>query len=144
MNNTLQYLRPARKYMMMQFGMKQADLEMLLYLEGIGRFTQQDLKRIELTMEWNTQRLNQLMQGGWVQKFRNALHGRQKALYVITKKGKTHLNIFYKMLETGSFPDSSRSHHNKASATQAEKKYGRLYGYENEMRRQELIKKEYL
>ena len=141
MNNTLRYLRPARKYIEMQFDVKQADLEMLLFLEGIGKFTKQDLKRFELMMSWNTQRLNHLIDGGWVVKFRNALHGRQKALYVITKKGKNILNQFYKMLETGVFPDSSRSKHNRASATQAEKKYARVYGYENAMRKVEAQKK---
>ena len=141
MKDYLRYLRGARKYMLMQHEITQGDLELILWLKPMGKFSADDLRVFEGTLSWDGKRLGTLQKKGLLVKFRNAVPGRLKALYELTTKGKAMCNLLYKILETGEFPDSPKSVHNKKSSTQAERKYGHYYRKENALRKEEAIKK---
>ncbi len=140
--NYLKYMRGARKYILMQHDVTLDELELCLYLREIGNFTREDLMRFNGLLSWDANRLGTLQKKDLVVKFRDACPGRFKSLYQISYRAKRLTNSFYNMLETGEFPDSSDSHHNKKSATRAEQKYGIYYRKENALRKEEKKKRE--
>jgi len=143
MKDYLKYMRGARKYILMQHDVTLDELELLLYLKGCGKFSAEDLERFEGLLKWDKNRLGKMIKKGVLSKFRNAVPGRMKALYVVTIKGKKICNSFYEMLETGKFPDSSSSFHNSGKANRAEQKYGIYYRKENALRQAEALRKKH-
>lgn len=141
MKDYLRYMRGARKYILMQHDITQADLELILWLKPMGKFSKDDLRVFEGTMSWDGSRVSNLIKQGLLVKFRKAVPNKCKALYEITIKGKRICNLLYQILETGTFPDSAASVHNKKGSTQAERKYGHYYRKENALRKKEAIKK---
>jgi len=141
MKDYLRYMRGARKYILMQHDIKQAELELMLWLRPLGKFSKDDLRVYEGILSWDTNRISTLINQGLVVKFRNAIPNKQKALYELSTRGKRIVFLLYQILETGVFPDNAACLHNKKRSTQAEKKYGHYYRKENALRKKEEIKK---
>ncbi len=77
-----------------------ADLDLLIYLNPIEYFTQQDFKDGTFTMSWDKKRFYRLVNDGWIKKIyegRGMLGGHNK--YVLTHKSKVLINRMGKIID---------------------------------------------
>ena len=63
--NILKYYRLTRKWVCKTYGLKDADLELLIYLDCKKRFTRKDFMDGVYTYSWDKQRWDRLRQGGY-------------------------------------------------------------------------------
>lgn len=84
----LKYYRVVRKYFAKAYDIKDADLEVLIELDD-EYFDQKRFRQATLTHSWNKKRLDQLIEGGWVEEWRaHQPSSHSAALYKVC--GKTH------------------------------------------------------
>ena len=62
--NILKYYRLVRKWVCKTYGIKDADLELLIYLDCKGRFTRKDFMDGVYTYSWDKARWERLRRGG--------------------------------------------------------------------------------
>ena len=67
----LKYYRLVRKWACKTFNIKDADLELLIYLDCKDRFTRQDFIDGVYTMSWDKQRWERLRSKGWIEVWRH-------------------------------------------------------------------------
>ena len=65
------YYRLVRKWACKTYNLTDADLELLITLDCIGRFTRKDFIDGEYIMSWNKQRWDKLRQEGWIETWRH-------------------------------------------------------------------------
>ena len=68
--NILKYYRLTRKWVCKTYGLKDADLELLIYLDCKGRFTRKDFMDGVYTYSWDKQRWERLRRDGWIDTWR--------------------------------------------------------------------------
>ena len=61
----LKYYRLVRKWACKTYDLKDADLELLIYLDCKGRFTRDDFINGTYTYSWDKQRWERLRKAGW-------------------------------------------------------------------------------
>lgn len=99
----LKHLRLVRRYYMLKYKLKLADLEMLLFLYSENRFPKRTFYDYQQTMTWEKGRLDRYIREGWVSVFREKTKGK-KAIYQMTARTKTIITQLYKLLEGREIP----------------------------------------
>ena len=67
----LKYYRLVRKWACKTYDLKDADLELLIYLDCKGRFTRDDFINGTYTYSWDKQRWERLRKSGWIEVWRH-------------------------------------------------------------------------
>ena len=69
--NILKYYRLVRKWACKTYGLKDADLELLIYLDCKERFTRQEFIDGVYTYSWDKNRWERLRREGWIEVWRH-------------------------------------------------------------------------
>ena len=69
--NIFKHYRLVRKWACKTYGLKDADLELLIYFDCIGRFTRNDYINGVYTMSWDKARWERLRNEGWIDVWRH-------------------------------------------------------------------------
>ena len=69
--NIFKYYRLVRKWACKTYGLKDADLELLIYFDCIRRFTRNDYINGVYTMSWDKSRWERLRKKGWIDVWRH-------------------------------------------------------------------------
>ena len=69
--NILKYYRLTRKWVCKTYGLTDADLELLIYLDCKGRFTRNDFIEGVYTYSWDKHRWERLKREGWIEVWRH-------------------------------------------------------------------------
>ena len=69
--NILKYYRLVRKWACKTYGLTDADLELLIYLDCKGRFTRNEFIDGTYTMSWDKNRGEKLRSNGWIETWRH-------------------------------------------------------------------------
>ena len=97
--NILKYYRLTRKWVCKTYGLKDADLELLIYLDCINLFTKNDFKKGVYSYSWDNRRWNRLLKDGWIKVWRERNRTTQKYnIYTLTYKTKLLINTIYKII----------------------------------------------
>ena len=107
----LKHYRIIRKWVSKTCDLKEADLELLFYLDAINFFTKQDFKEGTYSYSWDNRRWNRLLKDGWIVVWRNRNRTTQKYnIYKVSMKGKHLLNRIYRiMLGEEDIPETENS-----------------------------------
>lgn len=93
----LMYLRPIRIHICERHQINEPDLEMLLYLFGVGYFKRSDFKQFQATYPFDYHRFNKLLAKGWFHMWRKNV-GNKAAIYELTQKGKQVVIDMYRKI----------------------------------------------
>ena len=97
--NLLQHYRIIRKWASKTCNIKEADLELLFYLDAIDFFTKQDFKDGTYSYSWDNRRWNRLLKEGWIVVWRERNRTTQKYnIYKVSFKCKRLINTMYKIM----------------------------------------------
>ena len=69
--NLFKYYRLIRKWACKTYGLKDADLELLIYLDCKSRFTRNDFIQGVYTYSWDKNRWERLRKDGWIEAWRH-------------------------------------------------------------------------
>ena len=76
--NLLKHYRIIRKWVCKTCDIKEADLELLIYLDAIDLFTKDDFKKGTYSYSWDNRRWNRLLKEGWIKVWRERNRTTQK------------------------------------------------------------------
>jgi len=109
--NLLKHYRIIRKWAAKTSNLKEADLELLIYLEATDRFTKQDFKIGTYAYSWDNRRWNRLLKEGWIVVWRARNRTTQKYhIYKVSFKCKQLISRMYRiMLGEEDIPETIRS-----------------------------------
>ena len=97
--NLLKHYRIIRKWVSKTCDLKEADLELLFYLEAIDFFTKQDFKTGTHSYSWDNRRWNRLLKDGWIVVWRKRNRTTQKYhIYKVSFKGKQLIARIYRII----------------------------------------------
>ena len=107
----LKHYRIVRKWACKTCNIKDADLELLIYLEAIDHFTKQDFKTGTYSYSWDNRRWNRLLKEGWIVVWRKRNRTTQKYnIYKVSFKCKQLISRMYRiMLGEEDIPTTTRS-----------------------------------
>jgi len=78
---------------------KDADLELLIYLDSIGYFTKDDFKKGTYSYSWDNRRWNRLLKEGWIVVWRERNRTTQKYnIYKVSFKCKQLISRMYRIM----------------------------------------------
>ena len=103
----LKYYRLVRKWACKTYGLNDADLELLIYLDCVSRFTRNDFINGTYIYSWDKKRWDRLRKQGWIQVWRHRNRTTQKYnIYKTSFKFKHILSRMYRiMLGEEDLPD---------------------------------------
>jgi len=106
----LKHYRIIRKWASRNNNLKEADLEVLIYLDCLDLFTKKDFELGVYSYSWDNRRWNRLIKNDWVIVWRNRNRTTQKYnIYKVSFKGKQLINKIYRiMLGKDDIPTSER------------------------------------
>ena len=106
----LKHYRIIRKWMCRTCNLKDADLELLIYLDSIDHFTKDDFKKGTYSYSWDNRRWNRLLKEGWIVVWRKRNRTTQKYhIYKVSFKCKQLISRMYRiMLGEEDIPTSER------------------------------------
>ena len=109
--NLLKYYRLIRKWACKTYSLKDADLELLIYLDCKVRFTRNDFINGVYTYSWDKSRWERLRKEGWIDVFKQRNRTTSKfTVYKTSFKCQTLIKRIYRiMLAEEDLPVSSRS-----------------------------------
>jgi hypothetical protein len=109
--NLFKHYRIIRKWASKTCNIKEADLELLMYLDGIGMFKKQDFKEGVYSYSWDNRRWNRLLKEGWIVVWRERNRTTQKYhIYKTSYKFKHLQNRIYRIiLGEEDIPTTTRS-----------------------------------
>ena len=109
--NLFKHYRIIRKWVRKTCDLKEADLELLFYLEAIDFFTKQDFKTGTHSYSWDNRRWNRLLKDGWIVVWRKRNRTTQKYhIYKVSFKGKQLISRIYRvMLGEEDIPETTRA-----------------------------------
>jgi len=109
--NLLKHYRIIRKWMCRTCNLKDADLELLIYLDAIDHFTKDDFKKGTYSYSWDNRRWNRLLKEGWIVVWRERNRTTQKYnIYKVSFKCKQLISRMYRIiLGEEDIPTSERS-----------------------------------
>ena len=95
----LKYYRIIRRWACRQYNIKDADLELLIYLDCKGLFTREDFINGVYTYSWDKHRWERLRRDGWIDvwKHRNRKDSKY-TVYKVSLKTKLMINRIYKIM----------------------------------------------
>jgi hypothetical protein len=95
----LKYYRIIRRWACKQYGLKDADLELLIYLDCKGLFKRDDFINGMFTYTWDKHRWERLRRDGWVDVWKERNRKDSKyAMYKTSMKTKLMVNRIYKIM----------------------------------------------
>ena len=108
--NVLKHYRIIRKWASKNNDLREADLELLIYLDCIDLFTKKDFELGVYSYSWDNRRWSRLLNGDWIKVWRTRNRTTQKYnIYKVSFKGKQLINRIYKiMLGEEDLPTSAR------------------------------------
>ena len=109
--NLLKYYRLIRKWACKTYGLKDADLELLIYLDCKSRFTRNEFIEGVYTYSWDKNRWERLRREGWIDVFKERNRTTSKfAVYKTSFKCQNLIKRIYRiMLAQEDLPTSQRS-----------------------------------
>ena len=109
--NLLKYYRLIRKWACKTYNLKDADLELLIYLDCKNRFTRNEFIDGSYTMSWDKNRWERLRQDGWIEVWRHRNRTTIKySIYKTSFKCSQLISRIYRiMLAQEDLPTSERS-----------------------------------
>lgn len=109
--NLLKYYRLIRKWACKTYGLKDADLELLIYLDCKKLFTRNDFIQGQYTYSWDKNRWERLRREGWINVFKERNRTTSKyAVYKTSFKCQNLIKRIYRiMLAEEDLPTSERS-----------------------------------
>jgi len=116
--NILKYYRLTRKWVCKTYGLNDADLELLIYLDCKGRFTRNEFIEGVYTYSWDKHRWERLKREGWIEVWRH--RNRTTIKYSVFKtsfKCSQIISRIYRILlgeEDPPFTERSIFHKNKS------------------------------
>ena len=97
--NILQHYRIIRKWISKTCDIKEADLELLIYLDAIDLFTKDDFKKGTYSYSWDNRRWNRLLKEGWIKVWRERNRTTQKYnIYKVSLKCKQLIARMYRIM----------------------------------------------
>ena len=97
--NLLKYYRLVRKWACKTYNLKDADLELLIYLDCKSRFTRNDFIEGVYTYSWDKNRWERLRREGWIDVWRERNRTSQKyAVYKTSFKCSQLITRIYRIL----------------------------------------------
>lgn len=97
--NLFKYYRIVRRWACRQYVIKDADLELLIYLDCKGLFKREDFINGAYTYAWDKHRWERLRRDGWIDVWRERNRSDSKyAIYKTSIKTKHMINRIYKIL----------------------------------------------
>ena len=97
--NLFKHYRIIRKWASRTCNIKEADLELLMYLDAVNLFTKQDFKTGVYSYSWDNRRWNRLLKEGWVVVWRKRNRTTQKYhIYKTSTKFKHMLRRIYRII----------------------------------------------
>ena len=108
--NMLKHYRIIRKWASKNNDLREADLELLIYLDCTDLFTKKDFELGVYSYSWDNRRWSRLIKGDWIKVWRTRNRTTQKYnIYKVSFKGKQLINRIYRiMLKEEDLPTSSR------------------------------------
>ena len=109
--NLFKYYRLVRKWACKTYNLKDADLELLIYLDCKSRFTRNDFIEGVYTYSWDKNRWERLRREGWIDVWRERNRTSQKyAVYETSFKCSQLITRIYRiLLAEEDLPTSERS-----------------------------------
>jgi len=109
--NLLKYYRLIRKWACKTYNLKDADLELLIYLDCKKRFTRNDFIDGQYTYSWDKDRWERLRRDGWIEVWRHRNRTTIKySIFQTSQKCKRLISRMYRiMLGEEDLPTSERS-----------------------------------
>jgi len=106
----LKHYRIIRKWASRNNNLKEADLEVLIYLDCLDLFTKKDFELGVYSYSWDNRRWSRLIKNDWVVVWRNRNRTTQKYnIYKVSFKGKQLISKIYRiMLGKEEIPVSER------------------------------------
>ena len=97
--NLLKHYRIIRKWACKTCNIKEADLELLIYLEAIDLFNKDDFKKGTYSYSWDNRRWNRLLKQGWITVWRKRNRTTQKYnIYKVSIKCKQLISRMYRIM----------------------------------------------
>jgi ADP-heptose:LPS heptosyltransferase len=97
--NLLKYYRIIRRWACKQYEIKDADLELLIYLDCKGLFKRDDFINGVFTYTWDKHRWERLRSNGWIDVWKERNRKDSKyAMYKTSLKTKFMINRIYKIM----------------------------------------------
>ncbi len=97
--NLLKHYRIIRKWAAKVSDLKEADLELLIYLDAVDLFTKQDFKIGTHAYSWDNRRWNRLLKEGWIVVWRQRNRTTQKYhIYKVSFKCKQLIARMYRII----------------------------------------------
>ena len=97
--NLLKYYRLVRRWACKTYDLKDADLELLVYLDCKELFTRNDFIDGVYTYSWDKNRWERLRKQGWIDVFKERNRTTSKyAVYKVSSKSKRLINRIYRIL----------------------------------------------
>ena len=97
--NLLKYYRLVRRWACKTYNLKDADLELLVYLDCKKLFTRNDFINGVYTYSWDKNRWERLRRNGWIDVFKERNRTTSKyAVYKVSSKSKRLINRIYRIL----------------------------------------------
>ena len=108
--NLLKHYRIIRKWACKNNSLREADLELLIYLDCIDLFTKKDFEQGVYSYSWDNRRWSRLIKDDWIKVWRHRNRTTQKYnIYKVSFKCKQLINKIYKiMLGEEKIPTSKR------------------------------------
>jgi len=108
--NLLKHYRIIRKWACKTCDLKDADLELLIYLDSIEHFRREDFKTGQYSYSWDNRRWNKLLKNEWIVVWRHCNRTTQKYnIYKTSFKFKHLLSRMYRiMLGEEDLPDMKK------------------------------------
>ncbi len=95
----LKHYRIIRKWACKTFDLKDADLELLIYLDSIDFFTKDDFKKGTYSYSWDNRRWNRLLKQEWITVWRKRNRTTQKYhIYKVSYKCKQLISRMYRIM----------------------------------------------
>ncbi len=97
--NLLKHYRIIRKWACKTSDLKDADLELLIYLEALTHFTKTDFKQGTYSFSWDNRRWNRLLKQGWIKVWRERNRTTQKYhIYKVSTKCSQLISRIYRIM----------------------------------------------
>jgi ADP-heptose:LPS heptosyltransferase len=97
--NLFKYYRLVRRWACKTYILKDADLELLVYLDCKKLFTRNDFINGVYTYSWDKNRWERLRRNGWIDVFKERNRTTSKyAVYKVSSKSKRLINRIYRIL----------------------------------------------
>jgi hypothetical protein len=104
----LKYWRVIRNFVKAKYGIRQAELDTLLFLYSEQYFDKNKFAEFNNLLSWDVKRFDKLLKDGWLETFRRN-HGNRRSVYQLSYKSKRLIDMIYKKLEGEEIPADSSS-----------------------------------